>query len=189
MLGFFNEVFAALDHLDSLNQRARLQAGIWEWSHPSLVARKAMVDRVILDPPGTLYSNAEAADFCGRNRRTMNRWRKQKEGPKHLKKRVKGEAVVMYTRESLIDWLKADPKHQREMDVMTWCVDHRGHVARTGDRRQGSLLDLVRAPHASQESLRLALALYAQEVADTLDEAVWRLADMPNKPAKSGGFL
>jgi len=52
----------------------------------------------------TLLTEDEVADFIGKSRQTMRRWRAQGRGPTAMKL---GQSVI-YTREAVSDWLTAN---------------------------------------------------------------------------------
>lgn len=178
-VGFWDEVFDALDLLEAQWRQAALSGqAIYGWTQVSAAQRKAMADEVINAEPDATYTDDQAAILCGRDIRTLRRWRGAGKGPAYSTKKVENYTEIVYSREALTDWLKSQPKHQQTLGVMLWKVDEAGRVARMGERDAGSLLDLLQAEHASRESLALAMILYRQQVADELDEAAWRFAAM-----------
>ena len=183
-VGFWDEVFRELELLDSQWRRAELSGlTIYDWARVSPEMRKEQADKIVGAKPRSTYTDDDAAKLCGRDIRTLRRWRKEKEGPAFRTKVVKNNVVIVYPRSALLRWLKSNPKEQLALDVMVWRVDAAGRVAPNGERDAGSLLDLLRAEHASHESLELAITLYRRQVADELDAAAWRLAEMPTKSA------
>ena len=188
--GFWDEVFTELDRLQAQWRQAALGGqAIYGWTQVSVARRKAMADEVINDKPDATYTDDQAAILCGRDIRTLRRWRKAGGGPAYATKRVKKEIAnrdvvyteIVYERDALLKWLKSQKKHMRVTGIMLWKADEIGRVARDGTRNAGSLLDLLQAEHASRESLALAMILYRQQAADELDEAAWRLAVMPRE--------
>lgn len=181
-IGFWDEVFDALDLLEAQWRQAALSGqAIYGWTQVSAEERKVMADEVINADPGATYTDDQAAILCGRDIRTLRRWREAGKGPEYGTKKVGNYTEIVYTREALTDWLKSQPKHQKALGVMLWNVDEVGRVARKGERDAGSLLELLQAEHASRESLALAVILYRQQVADELDQAAWRLAALPDE--------
>jgi len=181
-VGFWDEVFRELDLLEAQWRRAALSGqAVYGWTRVSAETRKDQADKIISGKPRSTYTDDDAAKLCGRDIRTLRRWRKEKAGPTFRTKKVKNNVVIVYPRSALLRWLKSNPKEQLAMDVMVWSVDAAGRVAPTGERDAGSLLDLLRAEHASRESLALVMTLYRQQVADELDAAAWGLAEMPEK--------
>lgn len=180
--GFWDEVFTELDRLQAQWRQAALSGqAIYGWTQISAERRKAKAAEVLEDSEGKTYTDDAVAILCGRDIRTLRRWRKAGKGPVFTTKKVGNYTEIVYTRDALLRWLKSQPKHQQTLGVMLWNVDEAGRVARKGERDAGSLLDLLQAEHASRESLALAMILYRQQVADELDEAAWRLAAMPGK--------
>lgn len=181
-VGFWDEVFHELKLLDAQWRRAALTGQtVYGWTRVSAEARKEQADQVVSGKPRATYTDDDAAKLCGRDIRTLRRWRKEKAGPAFRTKKVKNNVVIVYPRSALLKWLKASPKEQLALGVMVWNVDAAGRVAPTGERDAGSLLDLLQAEHASRESLEFAMTLYRQQVADELDASAWRLAEMPEK--------
>lgn len=181
-VGFWDEVFHEIDLLDAQWRRAELSGHtIYGWTRVSPEKRKELADKVVGGAPRSTYTDDDAAKLCGRDIRTLRRWRKEKAGPAFRTKKVKNNVVIVYPRSALLKWLKSNPKEQLAMDVMVWSVDAAGHVAPTGERDAGSLLDLLRAEHASRESLALAMTLYRQQAANELDAAAWEMAEMSEK--------
>lgn len=181
-VGFWDEVFHELDRLEAQWRQAELSGqAIYGWARVSPEKRKEIAADVVGAKPRKTFTDDDAAKLCGRDIRTLRRWRKEKTGPAFRTKKVKNNVVIVYPRSALLRWLKANPKEQLNMDVMVWNADAAGRVVRTGERNAGSLLDLLQAEHASRESLALAMTLYRQQVADELDAAAWRLAEMPEK--------
>lgn len=181
-VGFWDEVFHELELLDAQWRRAALTGQtVFGWTRVSAEARKEQADQVVSGNPRSTYTDDDAAKLCGRDIRTLRRWRKEKAGPAFRTKKVKNNVVIVYPRSALLKWLKSNPREQLALGVMVWSVDVAGRVAPTGERDAGSLLDLLQAEHASRESLEFAMTLYRQQVADELDAAAWRLAEMPEK--------
>ncbi len=179
---FWDEVFHELDGLEAQWRQAALSGqAIYGWTQVSPEQRKAMADEVINAQPDATYTDDQAAILCGRDIRTLRRWRVAGKGPEYSTKKVENYTEIVYSREALTDWLKSQPKHQKVLGVMLWNVDEAGRVARKGERDAGSLLDLLQAEHTSRETLALAMILYRQQVADELDQAAWRLAAMPEE--------
>lgn len=181
-VGFWDEVFTELDRLQAQWRQAALSGqAIYGWTRVSAEQRKAQADKVVGGTPRSTYTDDDAAKLCGRDIRTLRRWRKEKDGPAFRTKKVKNNVVIVYPRSALLKWLKSNPKEQLALDVMVWSMDAAGRVARTGERDAGSLLDLLQAEHASRESLAVAMTLYRQQVADELDAAAWKMAKMPEE--------
>jgi len=181
-VGFWDGVFAALDALEAQLRRANLAGvAVWGWQQVGVAERKAMADKVLADSEGATYTDDEAAILCGRDIRTLRRWRMAGKGPTYTTKKVGNYTEIVYPRDALLKWLKSQQKHQQTLGVMLWKVDAADRVARQGQRDAGSLLDLLQAEHASRESLALAMILYRQQTADELDEAAWQLAAMPGE--------
>lgn len=191
IVGFWENVFEVLDMIAAEVQRSSLLGDtVWEWSQVSVADRKAMADKVVGDVPDATYTDDEAAILCGRDIRTMRRWRTDGTGPAHSSKKVENYTEIVYTRDALLKWLKSKKKHQQTLGVMLWKVDDAGRVGPKGERDAGSLLDLLQAEHASRESLALAMILYRQQAADELDEAAWRVAAMPGaKQRRNPGVI
>ena len=179
-VGFWDEVFHELELLDAQWRRAALTGQtVYGWTQVSAKERKDKATKVLEDNADTTYTDDDAAILCGRDIRTLRRWRKTGKGPAFTTKKVGNYTEIVYSREALLRWLKSQPKHQQTLGVMLWKVDEAGRVARKGERDAGSLLDLLQAEHASRESLALAMVLYRKQVADELDQVAWRLAAMP----------
>ncbi|MBB6064079.1 hypothetical protein [Pseudoxanthomonas broegbernensis] len=188
-VGFWSEVFAALDRLEAERMRAELGATVMGWKWIRAEEHERMVRQVMKDPPGKTYTDDELAVLAGRGLRTLRNWRKAGTGPKHSTKKVTKRVSkkrtldvkyteIIYTQADLVKWLKSRDLMEKS-GFMMWNTDEAGHVARTGDRETGSLLDLLQCEHASSRSLAWAMALYSHRVADDLDDAAWRLAAMP----------
>ena len=178
-VGFWDEVFHELELLDAQWRRAALTGQtVYGWTQVSAKERKDKATKVLEDNEDTTYTDDDAAILCGRDIRTLRRWRKTGKGPAFTTKKVGNYTEIVYAREALLRWLKSQPKHQQTLGVRLWKVDETGRVARKGERDAGSLIDLLQAEHASRESLALAMILYRQQVADELDQAAWRLAAM-----------
>ena len=180
---FWDEVFRRLDEIETEARRAQLAGvAIWGWQRVSVEKRKATAAKVVAAKRGAVFTNEEAAALCGRDVRTLHRWRKEKVGPTYRVEMTKeNKMVVVYPRGALLRWLKSQPEEQLALDVMVWSVDTKGCVAKKGERDAGSVLDLLRAEHTNRESIALAMVLYRQQVADELDEAAWRLAALPGQ--------
>lgn len=191
-VGFWDEVFRELELLDAQWRRAALAGvAIWGWQRVSIEKRKATAARVVAAKRGAVFTNEEAAALCGRDVRTLHRWRKEKVGPTYRVEMTKeNKMVVVYPRGALLRWLKSQPEEQLALDVMVWSVDTKGRVAKKGERDAGSVFDLLRAEHTNRESMALAMVLYRQQVADELDEAAWRLAALPaqRQQERTGGL-